>query len=109
MTVPATLSALVVCAALEVFPSRHFRDVDCPAFDKVIEAITANTPVYDLLAESSSPVVIPFGRSLSAANATIEQGGRGLRVELLDRIRCTWATGVPVNAEGVSCLVKDRA
>lgn len=105
--VPANISALVVCAALEVFPSRHCRDAECPAFDKVIEAVKADTPVYDLLDSTDDPVVLQLGRSPAAPKVTVEKAGRGLRAELLDRVRCTWATGVPVNAESISRLVKD--
>lgn len=103
---PAT-SALVVCAAIEVFPSLHFRDECCPAFDKVTEAIMADTPLYDVLgpayAEGDDGLLrVP---QLGRQSVTVEKDGRGMRRELQDRVRWSWATGVPANAESLACLV----
>ncbi|TXT05696.1 uncharacterized protein COLE_07016 [Cutaneotrichosporon oleaginosum] len=87
-------SALVVCAALEVFPSRHYRDERSAAFDRLAEAIEADTPLAELV------------------GAQVDVGGQrasvrgGIRAALLDRAKFTWATGVPVNAEGIAVLAK---
>lgn len=91
-----------------MLPSLHFRDECCPAFDKVTEAIAADTPLYDVLCpayaakDDDGKLSIP---QQGAQSVTVEKNERGLRRELHDRVRWTWATGVPANAEGLACLV----
>ncbi|BEJ12720.1 hypothetical protein CspHIS471_0211800 [Cutaneotrichosporon sp. HIS471] len=85
-------SAIIVCAALEAFPSRHFRDERSAAFDKLAEAIQANMPLADIV---GSEVKV-------GANTASVRGG--VRDALRDRVKFTWATGVPVNAEGIAVL-----
>ncbi|GMK59038.1 hypothetical protein CspeluHIS016_0700530 [Cutaneotrichosporon spelunceum] len=89
-------STLVVCAALEAFPSRHFRDERCAPVDKLTEAIEADTPLADLVGSEVQVGV----RKASVIG--------GVRDALRDRAKFTWATGVPVNAEGIEMLAKEE-
>lgn len=87
-------SALVVSAAIEVFPSRHFRDERSDAFDKLAEAIEANDGLEDIVGSE-----VQVGPSKASVRGAI-------RDALHDRAKFTWATGVPVNAEGIEVLAK---
>ncbi|BEI97588.1 hypothetical protein CcaverHIS631_0211770 [Cutaneotrichosporon cavernicola] len=77
---------------MSAFPSRHFRDERSVAFDKLAEAIEANVPLADIV---GSEVKV-------GANTASVRGG--IRDALRDRAKFTWATGVPVNAEGIAVL-----
>ncbi len=87
-------SALVVSAAIEVFPSRHFRDERSDAFDKLAEAIEANEGLEGIVGSE-----VQVGPSRASVRG-------GIRDALHDRAKFTWATGVPVNAEGIEVLAK---